>query len=94
MTENNKGDETAESRVPSEKTARALAEARAIRARFDSTDLAKDDLKVGKSKDQAVARALTKEQSDKWLAENGKAVHAYNEHAEDQGVFGDNVRSF
>ncbi|MFZ5654155.1 MAG: type II toxin-antitoxin system CcdA family antitoxin [Pseudomonadota bacterium] len=44
--------------------------------------------------EQALAEALKKKQRERWLAENRKAIDAYNEHVKAQGVFGDDLRSF
>lgn len=44
--------------------------------------------------EQALADALKKQQCEQWLAENSKAVNAYNEYVEAHGVFSDDVRSF
>ncbi|MGJ4730449.1 type II toxin-antitoxin system CcdA family antitoxin [Luteimonas sp. SDU101] len=40
---------------------------------------------------EAEVRVRKREQ---WLAENREAIAAYNAHIDEQGVFGDHVRSF
>ncbi|WP_454865886.1 type II toxin-antitoxin system CcdA family antitoxin [Pseudomonas umsongensis] len=44
--------------------------------------------------EQEQAEALRRAQGEQWLAENSKAVNAYNEYVEAHGVFSDDVRSF
>src|SRR5690606_28822685 len=44
--------------------------------------------------EQALAEILKKKQREQWLAENGEAINAYNEHVEAHGVFSDDLRSF
>ncbi len=44
--------------------------------------------------EQALAEALNAARREQWLAENGKAMGAYNEHVEAVGVFSDGVRGF
>ncbi|MBA1278624.1 MULTISPECIES: type II toxin-antitoxin system CcdA family antitoxin [Pseudomonadaceae] len=44
--------------------------------------------------EQALVEALKNKQREQWLAENSKAIDAYNEYVEAQGVFSDELRSF
>lgn len=44
--------------------------------------------------EQALVEALKKKQLEQWLAENSKAIDAYNEYVEAQGKFSDELRSF
>ena len=37
---------------------------------------------------------ITKERRKRWLAENEKAIEAYNDHVERNGVFSDGLRRF
>jgi antitoxin CcdA len=61
----------------------------------DLLSKAKDlDINLSATLEQALAEALKKKQREQWLAENRKAISAYNEHVEAQGVFSDDLRSF
>jgi antitoxin CcdA len=61
----------------------------------DLLNKAKDlDINLSATLEQALAEALKKKQREQWLAENQKAINAYNEHVEAQGVFSDDLRSF
>jgi antitoxin CcdA len=42
----------------------------------------------------ALIEAVKQIQRMQWLEENRKAINAYNEHVETNGVFSDDVRSF
>lgn len=56
---------------------------------------AKDlDINLSATLEQALVEALKKKQREQWLAENRKAINAYNEHVEAHGVFSDDLRSF
>lgn len=44
--------------------------------------------------EQALAEALNAVRREQWLAENRKAMSAYNEHVEAVGVYSDGQRSF
>ena len=44
--------------------------------------------------EQALAEALNVARREQWLAQNRKAMGAYNEHVEAVGVFSDGLRSF
>lgn len=52
------------------------------------------DINLSATLEQALAEALKKKQRERWLAENRKAIDAYNEHVETHGVFSDDLRSF
>lgn len=61
----------------------------------DLLSKAKDlDINLSATLEQALAEALKKKQRERWLAENRKAITAYNEHVEAHGVFSDDLRSF
>lgn len=56
---------------------------------------AKDlNINLSATLEQALVEVLKKKQCDQWLAENSKAIDAYNEYVEAQGVFSDELRSF
>jgi len=56
---------------------------------------AKDlNINLSATLEQALVEALKKKQREQWLAENSKAIDAYNEYVEAQGVFSDELRSF
>jgi antitoxin CcdA len=42
----------------------------------------------------SLAETIRKRQGEEWLAKNGAALDAYNEHVEKDGVFSDGLRSF
>lgn len=44
--------------------------------------------------EQALIDMLRQRQREQWLAENRKAISAYNEHVEQHGVFSDGLRTF
>jgi antitoxin CcdA len=52
------------------------------------------DINLSATLEQALAEALKKKQREQWLAENRKAINAYNQHVEAHGVFSDDLRSF
>ena len=52
------------------------------------------DINLSATLEQALAEALRKNQRERWLAENRKAINAYNDHVEAHGRFSDNLRSF
>lgn len=52
------------------------------------------DINLSATLEQALAEALKQKQREQWLAENRKAIGAYNEHVEAHGVFSDELRSF
>ena len=52
------------------------------------------DINLSATLEQALAAILKKKQREQWLAENGEAMNAYNEHVEAHGVFSDDLRSF
>lgn len=41
-----------------------------------------------------LARQLKIKQREQWLQENAKAIQAYNDFVENEGVFSDGIRSF
>lgn len=52
------------------------------------------DINLSATLELALAAILKKKQREQWLAENRKAIDAYNEHVEAHGVFSDDLRSF
>ncbi|MGR1219374.1 type II toxin-antitoxin system CcdA family antitoxin [Metapseudomonas otitidis] len=44
--------------------------------------------------EQALVEVLRARQREAWLAENGEAISAYNQHVENNGVFSDGLRRF
>ncbi|EXF44435.1 Post-segregation antitoxin (ccd killing mechanism protein) encoded by the F plasmid [Pseudomonas sp. BAY1663] len=61
----------------------------------DLLNKAKDlDINLSATLEQALIEALKKKQREQWLAENRKAISAYNEHVEAHGVFSDGLRGF
>ena len=61
----------------------------------DLLSKAKDlDINLSATLEQALIEALKKKQREQWLAENRKAIDAYNAHVEAHGVFSDDLRSF
>lgn len=61
----------------------------------DLLNKAKDlEINLSATLEQALAEALKNKQREQWLAENRKAISAYNEHVEAHGVFSDDQRSF
>ncbi|WP_337842463.1 type II toxin-antitoxin system CcdA family antitoxin [Rheinheimera sp.] len=44
--------------------------------------------------EQALVEQLRSAQREQWLSENAAAIEAYNEFVEDNGTFGDSVRTF
>lgn len=44
--------------------------------------------------EQALVEVLRTRQREAWLVENGKAIAAYNQHVENDGVFSDGLRRF
>jgi len=52
------------------------------------------DINLSATLEQALAEALRKNQRERWLAENRKAINAYNDHVEAHGMFSDDLRSF
>lgn len=57
-------------------------------------DLLNMDINLSATLEQALIEALKKKQREQWLAENRKAIDAYNEHVEAHGVFSDDLRSY
>ncbi len=61
----------------------------------DLLNKAKDlDINLSATLEQALTEVLKKKQREQWLAENRKAISAYNEYVEANGVFSDSQRSF
>jgi antitoxin CcdA len=61
----------------------------------DLLQKAKDlDINLSATLEQALVETLKQKQREQWLAENRKAIHAYNEHVEAHEVFSDGLRSF
>ncbi len=52
------------------------------------------DINLSATFERALVTALKEHQRAAWLAENRKAITAYNEHVEESGVFSDGLRSF
>jgi len=44
--------------------------------------------------EEALVTAVAAREQEQWLAENQKAIAAYNQRVETQGVFSDGLRSF
>ncbi len=44
--------------------------------------------------EEALRKRLSEEDEMKWVADNKKALDAYNNHVDEFGVFSDGVRSF
>jgi antitoxin CcdA len=44
--------------------------------------------------EEALVTAVAAREQEQWLAENQKAIAAYNQRIETQGVFSDGLRSF
>jgi antitoxin CcdA len=44
--------------------------------------------------EQALTVALKQSKREQWLAENENAIHAYNEHLDKSGSFGDRTKRF
>ena len=44
--------------------------------------------------ENALTRQLKTMQRERWLQENTKAIQAYNDFVENEGVFSDGIRSF
>jgi antitoxin CcdA len=44
--------------------------------------------------EEALVTAVVAKEQEQWLAENQKAIEAYNQRIEAQGVFSDGLRSF
>jgi len=44
--------------------------------------------------EKALAEQLKQKQRELWRKQNAKAIQAYNRFVEEQGVFGDGLRSF
>ena len=42
----------------------------------------------------AIAQAVRMSLAEQWRKENADAIRAYNQHAEDHGVFSDKLRTF
>lgn len=52
------------------------------------------DINLSNTLEQALTETLRERQRDQWLAENRKAIQAYNAEVEEKGVFSDGLRSF
>ncbi|TBU97088.1 type II toxin-antitoxin system CcdA family antitoxin [Phytopseudomonas dryadis] len=66
-----------------------------LRVNGDLLDKARDlDINLSATLERALAETLRKKQREQWLAENRKAIEAYNQHVESHGVFSDDLRSF
>ena len=52
------------------------------------------EINLSATLERALVDALRQPRRESWLAENRKAIAAYNEQVEKQGVFGDSVRRF
>lgn len=54
----------------------------------------KMDINLSAVFEQALANAVRQKQGELWLAENQRAIQAYNEHVAQHGVFSDGLRDF
>jgi len=54
----------------------------------------KMNINLSATLENALARQLQISQREQWLQENEKAIQAYNDFVENEGVFSDDVRSF
>ena len=56
---------------------------------------AKDlNINLSAALEQTLAEQLSAKQKEQWLSENRKSIDAYNTHVDEQGSFGDHLRSF
>ena len=52
------------------------------------------DIHLSATLEQALVEVLRQRQRERWPAENGGAIAAYNDHVEKHGDFSDGVRTF
>lgn len=52
------------------------------------------NINLSSTLEQALILKLKQLQADTWQVENKMAINAYNQHIEQNGVFGDDVRAF
>lgn len=52
------------------------------------------NINLSATMEAALAEAIKRKQSERWLAENQAAIHAYNERVDKHGVFSDGLRKF
>ena len=52
------------------------------------------NINLSSTLEQALIAKLKQMQAETWAAENKKAIDLYNQHIEQNGVFGDDVRAF
>lgn len=51
------------------------------------------DINLSATLEAVLERQLSKRRRDEWLTANGDSIQAYKRHAEEQGTFGDTLRS-
>jgi len=54
----------------------------------------KMNINLSATLENELARQLQIKQREQWLQENAKAIQAYNDFVENEGVFSDGIRSF
>ena len=54
----------------------------------------KMNINLSATLENELARQLKIKQKEEWLQENTKAIQAYNDFVENEGVFSDGIRSF
>ncbi|MED5610915.1 MULTISPECIES: type II toxin-antitoxin system CcdA family antitoxin [Pseudomonas] len=52
------------------------------------------DVNLSAVLEEALAEVVRERLQARWLEQNREAIDAYNQHVEDAGVFGDDLRSF
>jgi antitoxin CcdA len=52
------------------------------------------DLNLSKELEGHLERVVAEKRQERWLAENRKAIEAYNEHVERHGTWSDGLRTF
>jgi antitoxin CcdA len=66
-----------------------------VSIRADVLDAARaEDINLSAILEGALTEQVRIRRRDRWLAENAEGIAAYNREAEEQGSFGDKVRSF
>jgi antitoxin CcdA len=56
---------------------------------------AKDlNINLSAALEQTLVEQLSAKQKEQWLSENRKSINAYNTYVDEQGSFGDHLRSF
>lgn len=58
------------------------------------TKARKENINLSAIFEKALAEQLKLKQRERWLEDNTKAIQAYNEFIEDEGVFSNDIRSF